>query len=103
MTDFDTAIASVCKAAKVKRSAMISSSREWPNVEARHLLVLLLSRKQFKDGIIADIICRKRVTVVKSRQTANLLLSTSSVFRSKFDKAQSIYEETIKSLRLANG
>jgi len=100
MTNNEIAIAVVSKVTGVAKSAILSPSREWPAVEARMLIVLLLYHDGVTDGAISWVLNRKRGAILKSRHNAIDTLEISKVFRDKFNLIKSKYEEQ-KSLRVS--
>lgn len=75
-------------------------SRQWPAVEARMLLVLLLSYDGASDESTSWVLNRKRGTILKSRHNAIDTLEISKVFRNKFTRIKAMYDEQ-KSLRIS--
>lgn len=100
MTNNEIAIAVVSKVTGVAKSVILSPSRKWPAVEARMLIVLLLYHDGATDEVISWVLNRKRATILKSRHNAIDTLGISTVFRDKFNRAKSKYEEQ-KSLRIS--
>lgn len=78
----------------VTKAKITSRSRRWPIVEARMLVVLLLSRLGYDDLKIALAIERNRTTILKSRHHAEDYLSVSAIFRYKFLKISELYEDS---------
>lgn len=77
-------IAAVAKATGVPGKKILSKSKVWPCVEARLLLILLLSHTGLVDQKIAWTVGRGRASVCKSRHVAEDLLDVSKTFRQKF-------------------
>lgn len=80
----DGIIAAVAKATGVPGKKILSKSKVWPCVEARLLLILLLSHTGLVDQKIAWTVGRGRASVCKSRHVAENLLDVSKTFRQKF-------------------
>lgn len=93
MTIYEIAINAVSKVTGVSKSTIISPTRVWPAVEARQLIILLLSRDGMSDESISWVLKRGRIAILGSRHNANDLLSISKQFKSKYDKAKSIYDQ----------
>lgn len=100
MTNDELTISVVAKATGVSKAKILSPSRRWIYVEARMLLILLLSSEGATDERIGWVIGRSRPTVTKSRHTAHGLTLYSASFRDKYNKIKSDYHEQ-KSLRLS--
>lgn len=100
MDNKEIAITVVSKVTGVSKSTILSRTRIWPAVEARQLIVLLLSREGATDETISWILNRGRGAILKSRHNATDSLRLSKVFRAKFDKASEMYENQ-KSLRVS--
>lgn len=100
MDNKEIAITVVSKVTGVAKSTILSRTRIWPAVEARQLIVLLLSRDGATDETISWILNRGRCAILKSRHNATDSLKLSKTFRAKFDKASEMYE-TQKSLRVS--
>lgn len=100
MDNKEIAIVAVSHVTGISKSRILSSSREWPLVEARQLITLVLSKVGYTDESIGLALNRKRPTVLKSRHRAEGYMAVSALFREKFDKAYSRYEHE-KSLRVS--
>lgn len=100
MTNHELVIHSVSKVTGVPMKKILSRSREWPIVEARRLVVLILCEEGITDGIIALIIKRCRANVLKIRHVATDYRDVSKVFNDKYLKSKKLYEHE-KSLRIA--
>jgi len=100
MTNNEIAIAVVSRITGVAKSRILSPSRVWPAVEARMLIVLLLHYDGATDEAISWVLNRKRGAILKSRHHAFDSLEFSKVFRDKFNRAKTKYEEQ-KSLRIS--
>lgn len=100
MNNSEIAIAVVSKVTGVSKSTILSPCRQWPAVEARMLIVLLLSHDGATDESTSWVLNRKRGAILKSRHNAVSCLEYSKVFRDKFSKASELYEQQ-KSLRLS--
>lgn len=98
MDNKEIALTVVSKVTGVSKSTILSRTRIWPAVEARQLIILLLSRDGATDETISWILNRGRCAILKSRHTATDTLRLSKVFRDKFNKASEMYESQ-KSLR----
>ena len=102
MSNNEIAIAVVSKVTGVSKSHILSPSREWPAVEARQLIVLLLYYDGATDESISWVLNRKRGAILKSRHNALNTLDVSKVFKDKFNRIKSMYNEQ-KSLRISQG
>lgn len=100
MNNNEIAISVVGKVTGVSKMTILSRTREWPAVEARQLIILLLSRDGVTDEAISWTLNRGRGAILKSRHNANDALRLSKLFREKFDKALQMYEHQ-KSLRVS--
>lgn len=100
MDNKDIALAVVSKVTGVAKTTILSRTREWPAVEARQLVILLLHRDGASDELISWSLKRGRCAILKARHSAIASLRFSSLFRNKFDKASEMYE-TQKSLRVS--
>ncbi|MDE6222588.1 MAG: hypothetical protein K2M49_02735 [Muribaculaceae bacterium] len=100
MDNKEIAISVVSKVTGVAKSTILSRTREWPAVEARQLIILLLSRDGATDEAISWMLNRGRGAILKSRHNANDALRLSKLFKTKFDKASEMYEHQ-KSLRVS--
>lgn len=100
MDNKEIAIAVVSKVTGVAKSTILSRTREWPAVEARQLVILLLARDGVTDEAISWMLNRGRCAILKSRHNANDALRFSKLFREKFDKSSEMYEHQ-KSLRVS--
>lgn len=100
MTNYEIAISVVRKVTSVSRSKILSASRVWPAVEARQLIVLLLSKDGATDETISWGLNRKRGAILKARHNALSALILSKAFKQKYDKCLALYEEG-KSLRVS--
>lgn len=100
MSNRDIAISVVSKITKVPKSKILSDSRKFPAVEARMLIVMLLSSEGYTDIEISWGLNRKRGAILKSRHNALNLLAVSKPFRDKYNSAKDAYHEQ-KSLRLS--
>lgn len=100
MDNKEIAISVVSRATGVAKSTILSRTREWPAVEARQLIILLLSRDGATDEVISWTLNRGRCAILKSRHNANDALRLSRLFREKFDKVSKMYE-CQKSLRVS--
>lgn len=100
MTNNEIAIAVVSKITGVATSTILSPSRKYRAVEARMLIVMLLSRDGASDEAISWVLKRKRGAILKSRHNAMSILEYSKVFRDKFSKVSELYERQ-KSLRVS--
>lgn len=100
MSNNEIAISVVSKFTGITKSKILSRTREWPAVEARQFIILLLSRDGATDESISWILNRGRCAVLKSRHNASDALRFSKLFRSKFDKISEMYERQ-KSLRVS--
>ena len=98
MTDKEIAINMVSKVTGVAKSKILSSTRVWPAVEARQMIVLILAKDGYTDESIGLALNRKRCVILKSRTNALHSTLLSVVFREKFNKAREMYEHE-KSLR----
>ena len=93
MLNKENAIKAVTRATRISTSEMLSESREWPCVEARMLLVYLLSQEGMTDEAISWVINRKRVAVLKARHNAVEQLEVSRQFTEKWNQVKSLYDE----------
>jgi hypothetical protein len=100
MDNKDIALAVVSKVTGVAKTTILSRTREWPAVEARQLVILLLYREGATDETISWMLNRGRCAILKSRHNATDALRLSKVFRAKFDKISELYEHQ-KSLRVS--
>lgn len=100
MNNNEIAIAVVSKVTGVATSTILSPSREYRAIEARMLIVMLLSRDGATDESISWVLHRKRGAILKSRHNAVATLEYSKVFRDKYSKASDLYEQQ-KSLRVS--
>ncbi len=100
MDNKEIALSVVSKVTGVAKSRILSRSREWPAVEARQLIILLLYRDGATDENISWMLNRGRCAILKSRHNANDALRLSKLFRDKFDKISEMYERQ-KSLRVS--
>lgn len=100
MSNNEIAISVVSDVTGVAKSTILSGKRVWPAVEARQLIILLLSRDGATDEMISWVLKRGRGAILKSRHSANDALRLSKLFRAKFDKVSSLYEQQ-KSLRIS--
>lgn len=98
MTNNEIAISVVSKVTGVAKSTILSSSRVWPAVEARMLIVLVLSYDGATDEATSWVLNRKRGAILKARHSALNALELSKVFREKFNRVKSMYDDQ-KSLR----
>ncbi|MDE7356165.1 hypothetical protein [uncultured Duncaniella sp.] len=100
MNNKEIALAIVSRITGVATSTILSRTRKWPAVEARQLIILLLSRDGATDETISWMLNRGRGAILKSRHNAMDALRLSKLFRSKFDKISELYEHQ-KSLRVS--
>lgn len=100
MDNKDIALAVVSKVTGVAKTTILSRTREWPAVEARQLVILLLYREGATDEAISWMLNRGRCAILKSRHNATDALRLSKVFRAKFDKISELFEHQ-KSLRVS--
>lgn len=100
MTNSELAILAVSKVTTVPKSIILSATRIWPAVEARQLVILLLSNDRAPDGAIALTLNRGRCSILKSRHNAVEHLRYSTLFRHKYNKCMELYEKR-KSLRIS--
>ncbi|MEE0978645.1 MAG: hypothetical protein UH625_04470 [Muribaculaceae bacterium] len=99
MTDYEIAISVVSTVTGVSKNTILSPGRHWPAVEARMLIVLLLSNDGATDETISWVLNRKRGAILKSRHNAFDSMDISKTFRDKYQRVKNMYEER-KSLRL---
>lgn len=100
MSDNELAISVVSKVTGVPKSTILSPCRQWPAVEARMLIVLLLSHDGATDDSTSWVLHRKRGAILKSRHNALNTMDISKVFRDKFNRVKLMYNEQ-KSLRVS--
>jgi len=100
MNNNEIAISVVSKITGVAKSTILSPSRQWPAVEARMLIVLLLFYDGACDESISWVLNRKRGAILKSRHNALDTKRLSKVFREKFNRIKSMYDEQ-KSIRVS--
>lgn len=100
MTDHEIAIHSVSRITGVSTSRILSRSREWPVVEARRIVVLILHEEGLPDLTISYVLRRGRGAILKIRHVATDYRDVSKVFNDKYLKSKNLYEHE-KSLRNA--
>jgi len=100
MDNKEIAIVAVSHVTGISKYRILSPSREWPLVEARQLVTLVLSTDGYNDESIGYALKRGRCAILKSRHNAKGYMAVSALFREKFDKAYSMYERE-KSLRVS--
>lgn len=100
MSNNEIAISVVSKLTGVSKKTILSPSRQWPAVEARMLIVLLLSYDGATDESTSWVLNRKRCAILKARHNALATKDISKVFRDKFNRAKAAYDEQ-KSLRVS--
>lgn len=98
MSNHEIAISVVSKLTGVSKKTILSPSRQWPAVEARMLIVLLLMYDGATDESTSWVLNRKRGAILKARHNALATKDISRVFRDKLNQAKAQYEEQ-KSLR----
>ena len=82
----------VAKVTGISKEKMLSSSRLWPLVEARMLVILMMHRLGCIDGTIALALHRNRSTICSSRGKAWAQLEYSKSFRDKYLKIKDIID-----------
>lgn len=97
MSESEIILNAVCHVTGISKSAMVGSSRTWPVVEARLLLILFYSHCGWNDFQTACELKRDRTTILKARHTAEGYISNSKSFQDKFNRIKEIYE-TAKSV-----
>lgn len=100
MDNKEIALSVVSKVTGVAKSTILSRTRVWPAVEARQLVILLLSQDGATDEAISWMLNRGRCAILKSRHNATDSLRISKIFREKYDKISALYEHQ-KSLRIS--
>lgn len=100
MTNSEIAISVVSKVTGVAKSKILSAGRQWPAVEARMLIVLVLSYDGASDEATSWVLNRKRGAILKARHNALNTMEISKVFRDKFNRVKAMYDEQ-KSLRVS--
>ena len=85
---------------KISRENMLSPSRRWPDVEARMLFMLFLSRRGETHEKISLFLGRKRCTITQSLHKAEDYYMMSKSFQEKYTKLKNLYEES-QSVRLS--
>lgn len=100
MYNNELAISVVSTVTGISKSIILSPSRTWPAVEARMLIVLLLSHDGATDESTSCVLDRSRVSILKSRHNAIDMMDISKVFRDKFNRIKQMYDEQ-KSIRIS--
>lgn len=91
MTQTDIAISAVCKVNEISRMRLFSSSRIYPCMESRMMLVALLSHIGQTDLLISMRLKRHRTSILYLRHRAEDMLSTNAIFKNKFNLALELY------------
>ena len=82
----------VAKVTGISKEKMLSSSRLWPLVEARMLVILMMHRLGCIDSTIALALHRDRSPICSSRGKARVQLEYSKSFRDKYLKIKDIID-----------
>jgi hypothetical protein len=96
MTKSDIAIHAAQYATGLKGvDAVVSPCRKFRFIEARMIVVLLLTAEGYTDSRIGDVLHRSRTTILSARRSSDYYYSESETFRNKFAKAKQYYDERV--------
>lgn len=100
MTNQEIAIASASKVCGVAKAKIVDRGRNWKQVEARWIVVLLLLEAGYTLMSISMTLKRTSPAIIKARRAALAEKENSVVFRNKYGKAKKMYDEQ-QSLRVS--